>query len=84
MPRSTELDKRWDVLMGLCRKEAEFLSEGTHPKVTTFVSKTIDALAREMGFAERQIAEREFRAERDNGHIVRVLTERHGESTENS
>lgn len=76
MPRSTELDKRWDELMGLCRQEAEFQQQGKHPKVTRFVSKTIDALARELGFAERQIAEREFRAERDNGHIVRVITEK--------
>jgi hypothetical protein len=83
MPRSTELDKRWDELMGLCRKEAEFQEQGTHPKVTKFVAKTIDALAREMGFTERQIAEREFRAERDNGHIVRVITERASERTEN-
>lgn len=76
MPRSTELDKRWEELMELCRKEAEFQQLGTHPKVTRFVSRTIDALARDMGFAERQIVEREFRAERDNGHIVRVLTEK--------
>lgn len=75
MPRSTDLDKRWEELMGLCSKEAEFQQQGTHPKVTKFVSKTIDALARDMGFTERQIAEREFRAERDNGHIVRLVTE---------
>lgn len=73
MARVTELDKRWDELMGLCRKEQEFQEAGTHPKVTKFVAKAIDELARELGFAERQIAEREFRAERDNGHIVRVI-----------
>lgn len=62
--------------MGLCRKEAEFVEQGTHPKVRRFVSKAIDELARELGFQERQIAEREFRAERDGGHIVRVITDR--------
>ena len=75
MPRVTELDKRWNELMGLCRKEQEFIETGNHPKVTKFVAKAIDQLARELGFAERQIAEREFRAERDAGHIVRVITE---------
>lgn len=73
--RRTDLDKRWDELMGLCQKEQEFQERGDHPKVTKFVGKAIDDLARELGFAERLIAERQFRAERDNGHIVRVITE---------
>jgi AraC-like DNA-binding protein len=75
MPRLTDLDKRWDDLMGLCRKEAEFEQQGRHPKVRRFVGKAIDELARELGFKERQIAAREFRAERDGGHIVRLITE---------
>ena len=83
MPRATELDKRWEELMGLCRKEAEFQEQDTHPKVRKLVAKTIEALARDLGFAERQIAEREFRAERNGGHIVRVMTEPSDERAEN-
>lgn len=61
--------------MGLCQKEQEFQERGDHPKVTRFVAKAIDDLARELGFAERQIAERQFRAERDNGHITKLIIE---------
>jgi hypothetical protein len=73
MVRPTPLDKQWDELMLLCRKEAEFQQAKRHPKLTQFVSVEIDRLARDMGFDERQIVEREFRAERDAGHIVRLL-----------
>ena len=75
MPRLTDLDKRWEELMRLCQKEAEFQEQGNHPKVSKFVSKAIEELARELGFQERQIAAREFRAERKGDHIVRVMTE---------
>jgi hypothetical protein len=75
MLRPTPLDKQWDELMLLCRKEAEFQRAKNHPKLTRFVAVAIERLAREMGFAERQIVERQFRAERDAGHIVRLLTD---------
>ena len=74
MLRPTPLDKQWDELMLLCRKEAEFQRTKSHPKVTHLVSVEIDRLARDMGFDERKIVEREFRAERAAGHIVRLLT----------
>jgi hypothetical protein len=74
MLRPTPLDRQWDELMLLCRKEAEFQSTMSHPKVTQLVSVAIDRLARDMGFDERKIVEREFRAERAAGHIVRLLT----------
>jgi hypothetical protein len=74
MLRPTPLDKQWDELMLLCRKEAEFQRARSHPKLTQLVSVAIDRLACDMGFEERQIVEREFRAERDAGHIVRLLT----------
>lgn len=75
MPRVTELDKRWEELMGLCRKEAEFQAQGNHPKISRFVSKAIEELARDLGFREPQIASRQFRAERNGPHIVRLITD---------
>lgn len=73
--RVTDLDKRWDELMGLCQKEAEFQRNSAHPKLSKVVAKAIDELGRELGFTERQIVAREFRAERDGDHIVRVIRE---------
>ena len=70
--KRTELDRKWDELMSLCRKEEE-LAAGDHPKLLRFVGREIDRLATEMDFAPRQIAERRFRAERDGDRIVRVL-----------
>lgn len=72
MPRVTPLDKQWEELMSLCRQEAQLQAED-HPKLLKFVSRQIDRLAREMGFKDRQIETREFRAERDGRHIVRVV-----------
>ena len=43
-------------------------------QVLRLVSKEIDQLAAEMGFTPRQVVEREFRAERENGRIVRLIT----------
>jgi hypothetical protein len=75
MPRHTELDSNWNALMALCEKEIELRKEKSHPKLARFVAGQIDTLAAEMGFGPRQIAEREFRAERQGRHIVRILTE---------
>jgi AraC-like DNA-binding protein len=74
MPRVTPLDKQWEELMALCRQEAQLQTE-QHPKLLKFVSQQIDQLAREMGFTDKRITTREFRAERDGRHIVRVATD---------
>ena len=74
MPRVTPLDKKWEELMALCRQEAQIQTEN-HPKLLKFVSQQIDQLAREMGFTDKRIKTREFRAERDGRHIVRVATD---------
>ena len=74
MPRVTLLDKQWEELMALCRQEAKLQTEN-HPKLLKFVSRQIDQLAREMGFTDKRIKTREFRAERDGRHILRVATD---------
>jgi hypothetical protein len=68
------LDDQWDHLMDLCRRERE-LAGGAHAKLLRLVGKEIDQLATEMGFTPRQVADREFRAERDNGRIVRLISD---------
>ena len=73
--RETVLDRQWDELMSLCKKEAEFKRDDRHPKLVKFLGDQIDKLARELGFRDYQIQHREFRAEKDSGHIVRFLTE---------
>jgi hypothetical protein len=73
--RFTRLDSQWEHLMSLCQREKEYRSEQRHPKLVKFVSKQIDEIAGEMGFSERQIQRREFRAERDNGRITRLIIE---------
>ena len=75
MPRMTPLDKQWDELMFLCRKESEFREDGGHPKVLKLVSQQIDELAAEMGFSLQRIKTRDFRSERSGGHIVRIVKE---------
>ena len=45
MPKITPLDKQWDELMFLCRKESEFRKDGGHPKVLKLVTRQIDELA---------------------------------------
>lgn len=66
------IDKQWDELMDLCRKETEFRESGRHPKTLKLVSSRIEELAAEMGFAPRQIEKREFRAVRSGDRIVRI------------
>jgi hypothetical protein len=75
VPRTTTLDKRWAQLMALCESESTYRGEGTHPRLLRFVSTQIDELAQEMGFSQRCIVTRDFRAERDGDHITRILTD---------
>jgi hypothetical protein len=67
------IDEQWDHLMDLCQREKE-LAGGNHARLLRLVSKEIDQLAAEMGFTPRQVVDREFRAERENGRIVRLIT----------
>jgi hypothetical protein len=73
MKRNT-LESQWQNLMALCAREAQFHAEGTHPRLLKLVTAEIDALAREMGFNERLIVTRDFRAERDGERITRIIT----------
>jgi hypothetical protein len=73
--RITPLTTKWDHLMMLCAREKEYLADARHPKVLKLVSKQIEEIAAEMGFSARQIERREFRAERENGRVKRILTE---------
>jgi hypothetical protein len=71
--RRTELDRQWQYLMSLCSKEKEYLASRAHPKLLRLVSKEIDRIASAMGFSPDQIHKREFRAERDGEHIIRLM-----------
>ncbi len=71
----TPLDHRWQHLMSLCESESRFLKQGTHPRLLKLVTAEIEELAAEMGFSARCIATRDFRAERESGRIVRILTD---------
>jgi hypothetical protein len=75
MPRETELDRRWRDLMGLCTKERDYRARSQHPKLLRYISQQIDELAAQMGFNGDQIKSREFRAEKDGEHILRVLVD---------
>jgi hypothetical protein len=67
------LEQRWEHLMSLCASEARYLADGTHPRLRKLLAAEITELATEMGFSQRCIDTREFRAERENGRIVRIL-----------
>ena len=69
----TMLDREWDSLMALCRHETELKQSGTHPKLLQLVSREIDRAATNLGFGENQIRHREFRAEKANGRVIRML-----------
>jgi hypothetical protein len=75
MPRATALDKQWRELMSLCESEAKLLAGGGHPRLSKLIARQIDELARDMGFNERTIVTRDFRAERDGDHIVKIIRE---------
>ena len=70
--KKKKIDEQWDHLMDLCQREKE-LAGGNHARLLRLVGKEIDRLATEMGFAPRQVADREFRAVRENGRIVRLI-----------
>lgn len=73
MPRQTPLEKQWDELMFLCGREKQFQEEKTHRVLLKVLRRRIDDLARQMGFSERQIDGREFRAERVDGRITQIV-----------
>jgi hypothetical protein len=75
MPKVTFLDKQWQELMTLCAEEERYKADRTHPKLLKLIQSRIDALAREMGFNERRIVTRDFRAERAAGHIARIIAD---------
>jgi hypothetical protein len=75
MRRTTQLDKQWSELMFLCEKESSCRQQGNHPKLVKLIASQIAQLAEQMGFSTRQIETREFRAERDGQHILRIATE---------
>jgi hypothetical protein len=75
MAKPTTLDLQWQRLMSLCASEARFRAESNHPRLLKLLQSDIDLLAREMGFSERLIVTRDFRAERDGDHILRIVKE---------
>jgi hypothetical protein len=75
MARITTLDKQWDQLMSLCRNEEKFRREGGHARLLKLIVADIEELATRMGFSAARIATRDFRAERDGDHIVRIIAD---------
>ncbi len=75
MAKTTSLDRHWRELMFYCQQESEYRRAGTHPKLLKLVTAHLESLAREMGFSERQIRTREFRAERRGEKIVRIIAD---------
>jgi hypothetical protein len=73
MSRSA-LDREWDDLMALCRREADLKRSAEHPKLLRLVSRQIDIAAQTLGFGDEEIRLREFRAEKEHGRVVRILT----------
>jgi hypothetical protein len=75
MPRATTLDAQWQHLMLLLENERKFEAKGGHARLLKVIRSDIDHLADEMGYKPRRIASRDFRAERENGRIVRILND---------
>jgi len=75
MPKITGLDKQWQQLMTLCESESKMQKDGPHPRLLKLLDSDIAELAAQMGFDERRIASREFRAQRDGDHIVAIITD---------
>jgi hypothetical protein len=73
MPKQTPLDKQWQELMTLCTEEAKLRAHRNHPKLMSLIESRIESLAAEMGFSERRIKTRDFRAERNGAHIARII-----------
>jgi hypothetical protein len=61
--------------MELCRRETELKQSATHPRLLRLVSREIDIAARRLGFGEEEIRLREFRAEKEQGHVIRIITD---------
>ena len=59
----------------MCKQEQEYAAARRHPKLVRFITQQIDKLAADMGFSEQQIKRREFRAEKDGDHIVKIFVE---------
>jgi AraC-like DNA-binding protein len=76
MPKITPLDKQWAELMRLCEHENAYRRDRAHSKLQRLVAERIESLAKELGFSPTQTARREFRAERQGEHIVRIETEK--------
>ena len=74
-PHRTELERQWDDLMFLCQREKEYLAEQTHRVLVKVLTHRIDELARQTGFNEAQIQNRNFRAEKSEGRITSIVTE---------
>jgi hypothetical protein len=72
MPKLTSLDKQWQRLMALCESESNFRGKGGHTRLLGLLASDIEELAGEMGFSARRIASRDFRAKREDGHIVGI------------
>ena len=75
MPKISDLDRSWQELMFLCSKEEEYARDAIHPKLLAHIRRQIGKLAADMGFTPAQIRSRQFRAERDGQHILRILTD---------
>jgi hypothetical protein len=61
--------------MSLCTRERAYQVKNEHPKLLNLVRVEIDVLAAEMGFNQKQINSREFRAEKDGERILRLLVD---------
>ena len=74
-PHQTLLEQQWDELMLLCQREKEYLGAQTHRVLVKVLTRRIDELARQMGFREAQIQNRNFRADRTDGRVTSIVTE---------
>ena len=75
MRRDAKLDSNWHALMSLCTRERDDQRDRSHPKLLRLIQGQIDLQAADMGFSPRQIQTREFRAEKNGEHIVRIIVE---------
>jgi hypothetical protein len=71
----TRLDLQWQQLMALCESEVSLRAKGRSARLLRLVAADIERIAGDMGFSARKIKTREFRAERADGHIVRIVTD---------
>jgi hypothetical protein len=73
--KHTVLDRQWQQLMALCESESRLRENGSHSKLLKLVAADIEQLAVAMGFDAHRISTREFRAEREGDHIVRIVAD---------